>query len=412
MTNTQTTVKAKTNDTNELRLLTSLRDNLVASENSLWAAGRDINDLRDSYGWTTKELAKYFQQSRNRLDEIAATARAYPQGKRKPHLTFSAHEVARKAARRAAKGVAQHFGRAVEPNYTETLETVEKDVATKGKHAVRDAVKASITKERQRQEPQRRAMVAKLSKQNAKLLQQLHHMDCRALLPTIKPKTVKLIHLDPPYANYIKTEDGGLHKSSASSLVACDNDERTKARAATIEALRLSVPLLVPNGVICLWQAANVLPWEVGKVIEDLGLEVHPRIVWDKNNTVLGDPSMAVMFSCEDCYIITRKGEKPLSYIEGDRKQVIRYTRTHQSADAYEPRHLMEKPHLVNEEIVSRFTAEGDIIVDAFGCSASMSIAAEKLNRKWIYAESNAENHALGKRNMENYLLRKETKTA
>lgn len=132
---------------------------------------------------------------------------------------------------------------------------------------------------------------------------------------------------------------------------------------------------------------------------------LHPFIIWDKAHAQMGDSSTPVDYSTEVCYVITRRGQKPVGYGDGPRTQVIRVDRLVQRAENYEEIHLMQKPPAVNQEIVRRFSAPGDIIFDAFGCSASMCIAAHSLRRRWIYSESNAKNFALGKRNMENFLI-------
>jgi DNA modification methylase len=70
----------------------------------------------------------------------------------------------------------------------------------------------------------------------------------------------------------------------------------------------------------------------------------------------------------------------------------------------------MQKPDWLNEEILRRFTEPGDTVVDAFGCSASMGTACEKMGRNWIYSESNEHNYKLGKENMERYFLGQQVK--
>jgi DNA modification methylase/predicted metal-dependent hydrolase len=403
------TIKLKTKDANERKLLESLRVNLDAAETSLWECGRIINELKDDYGYTTSELAAMFTQKRNRLDELAKTARTFPEGKRQPSLSFYGHEVARISAVRAAKGVQKHCGEAIAPPYAKALELAAKQKATSGKHDRRDLIKALLTVERQKREPQRRAQVLKLSQANRKLVDTMHHKSCMEVLPSVAKASVRVVHLDPPYANYEKTSDGKLYKSSASVALDCDNDDRASAIKVTIDAMRLAVPLLVTNGVILLWQAARRLPTPIALAIDELGLMDWPFLLWDKGHAQLGSASHGVMYSTEVCYVLTRKGEEPIGL---HCEQVIRCSREYQAATNYEIVHLMQKSSTVNEDILRRFTDEEDTIVDAFGCSASMCIAAQKMKRRWIYTESNAKNFALGRRNMESLLLGADTKAA
>ena len=78
-------IKLKTNDPKERELLESLRTHLNHAETSLWESGRIINELKETYGYMTKELAHMFRQQRNRLDEIAATAPASPKANATPN---------------------------------------------------------------------------------------------------------------------------------------------------------------------------------------------------------------------------------------------------------------------------------------------------------------------------------------
>ena len=399
-------ITLKSGKPEEQALLQSLGKYLQQAERSLWEAGRIINELKARYGYTTSELAPMFHQKRARLDEIARTAKDVPPTLRHPELSFSDHLVACRAARRAAIGAKRHTGKYVSPDIPEAIRlAAEKKCG--GKNFVREVAKGLIQRRRGEAEAERLAHVQKLAQQNVALLDQMVNKDCRLVIPTIALRSVRVLHLDPPYANYHKSKSGALMQSGATTALDCDNNNREDATSAVVEALQLAVrhDILTPYGVILLWQASNGLLPAFGQAVEDCKLMLHPFIIWDKGRAQMGDPSTPVEYSTEVCYVITRKGQKPVGYGDGPRTQIIRADRCLQRAENYEEIHLMQKPPAVNEEIVRRFTSLGDIIYDAFGCSASMCIAAHSLARKWIYSESNPTNFALGKRNMENFLV-------
>jgi DNA methylase len=395
----------------EQQLLTDLRRHLENAEKSLWAAGRIINELKRKYGYLTKDLAHLFPQTANRLDEIAATVRAFPRSLRNKTLTFYAHEVARRAARRTAIGIRKHFGSQIDPPYERSLKLVDQTQHRNGVLAVQELTRTLLEEERIRREPHRRAKVARLSASNAGLLAQMHNEDCRAVMRRTARLSVKLLHVDAPYANYSKT-DGVLKRDTSASAFSCDNNSRVSAVDLVCDILRLADAVLVENGVIALWQASSGLPAALAKAIEDCGLIHHPFILWDRGFVQLGDPSMVVQYSSEVCYVLTRRSEQPLGHHAGERGQIIRTERRSRRASDFKETHLMEKPAAVNEELLRRFTSEGDIVLDACGCSASMCIAANRLSRRWIYCETNDENFSLGKRNMEDCLAADQARTA
>ena len=51
---------------------------------------------------------------------------------------------------------------------------------------------------------------------------------------------------------------------------------------------------------------------------------------------------------------------------------------------------------LVMEFLVNKHTRPGDLVFDACGCTGVMSVAAINCGRRWVYAESHAENYRIG----------------
>ncbi|MGC4033115.1 MAG: hypothetical protein QM754_15540 [Tepidisphaeraceae bacterium] len=320
-------------------------------------------------------------------------------------MTFYDHEVARRAAKRAAIGIRNHFGAEGDPPYERALALVRQCKHRHGVLAVQEITASLLGEERRRHEPKRRAIVARLSKANRTLLGRMHKADGREVLKRAEPQSIKLLHIDALYGNYSFNSNGVLKRDSSASAFDCDGNTRDEAVELVVDLLCLAKHALVTNGVIALWQASSGLPAMLAQAIEANDLIHHPFILWDRGFVQLGDPSMGVQYSSEVCYVLTRRGEQPLGGLGGERGQIIRTDRRVRRASDFNQTHLMEKPSAVNEELVQRFTSAGDTIFDACGCSASMCIAAERFGRRWIYCETNAENFALGLRNVEDFLV-------
>jgi hypothetical protein len=58
--------------------------------------------------------------------------------------------------------------------------------------------------------------------------------------------------------------------------------------------------------------------------------------------------------------------------------------------------HMFEKPVSLCRYFVEKLTYPGDVVLDLFGCSGDMCIAAEESDRRWIYVESNEDNFQWG----------------
>ena len=58
--------------------------------------------------------------------------------------------------------------------------------------------------------------------------------------------------------------------------------------------------------------------------------------------------------------------------------------------------HLFQKPSTLMEFLISHHSYPGDLVVTPFGCSGSGVIAANKLNRRFVYVESNKNNFNYG----------------
>ena len=55
--------------------------------------------------------------------------------------------------------------------------------------------------------------------------------------------------------------------------------------------------------------------------------------------------------------------------------------------------HIFQKPVKLMEFLIKQHSFESELVCTPFGCSGSGVIAAARLNRKWMYIESNEDNY-------------------
>ena len=68
----------------------------------------------------------------------------------------------------------------------------------------------------------------------------------------------------------------------------------------------------------------------------------------------------------------------------------------HSGKMGYGDYHIFQKPAALMEFLIKHHSFAGDLVVEPFGCSGSGCIAASKLNRQWVYVESNLNNYLWG----------------
>ena len=101
-------------------------------------------------------------------------------------------------------------------------------------------------------------------------------------------------------------------------------------------------------------------------------------LVWEKNNTSMGDLSADFAPKVE-FIIFLQKGRK---LINGDRSpNIFKFARTQ---NKYHP---TEKPIMLMEHLIKKFSNENDVVLDPFMGSGTTAIASRNLNRKFIGIE-------------------------
>jgi DNA modification methylase len=398
----------------EAQLLNRLGELLQDEEqdDNRWEIGDIVTQLRDSFDWTYEKLATRFAYSRARLVQIAGVAADIAAEDRNVEervsgtvqpLPFVVYEYVRAAAKKVAREVTLHTGVEHEPNFPADLQYIAERRSAGESLTDQRAVTTALAKRARKQidaDPPQSIVLNQL--RNKEYIQRCHNRPNAEVIRELADGSVKVLHLDPPYANYRRDEDGRLNMSTSTVATDCDNGSIKEAVAVTVAAIREGERKLAPNGVMLLWQASTMPKAAIAQAVDDLNLGGVPFFIWDKRRPQPSDFVEAVQYSTEVCFVLCRRGEKPLTHDPSIPKvQVISdIPPINFSAASVLQRHQMEKPLELLERLLRQFSREGDLIVDAFGCTGSCCVAAERLRRKWIYCESHPANFAIGSANI------------
>jgi DNA modification methylase len=393
---------------------------IVQSERNSWQIGDLLIELsRD--GVTLAQLEHLGWQSA-RLSQIRKTAEMYPPSERDERIPFYTYEVARAAAKLLKKDIEQRIAQNPAPEVLQvlmaTLPLVSSPKAAMKAILEEEAVlkptknKGLKKKKLKKREATnllgtivRRAIDAALSPpaltQEHPILDRCFHSTNEVLLSSWIQQGIelqaKLIGLDPPYGRYDKHKDGQLDiHTSAAQHVGADNIARDDAIATTAASIRLLPLFLAEGGVILLWQAAQSLHPSVHAALLESGFEEDIVLVWDKDRPQPGDFTEAYTQQSEFCYVWKRKGEKLLNHDSSlPRSNVIRDIWFKNPPSPIENSHIWRKPEELMEFLVRKHSNKGDIVLDLFACTGSLSKVAAKLDRRFVYVESRPENFAI-----------------
>lgn len=179
--------------------------------------------------------------------------------------------------------------------------------------------------------------------------------------------SVDLLLTDPPYGmNFLS----GQRRKAVHGRI--QNDKALDwLEPFVIEAKRV----LKPEAHVYIFCSHHNL--DVFLAIVKKHLSYKSLLVWEKGCGGMGDlkGDYSPMFE----FIIFCNGGKPLN---GSRsKNILKFKRTGNKL------HPTEKPVDMFEFLISKSTAKGDLVLDAFGGSGTMGIAADNLARNWILME-------------------------
>ena len=346
--------------------------------------GDVLVELIDQHELRPVDLARDLKERANHLSEMYHVARMFPRRFRQTHVPYSHYWATMRTVRRfralkldpmcalreiASLGLTQH--RQITAHFASKLRATEN--ATSLKKTSTGAVQGWVDR--------------------------CHHADFRKLLGVIPDASCKVIHADPPYANYRRVADG-RYSAGSMTRTECDNETGEQAVELTVDLLRHWQPKLMDGGVMLLWQSAGPLRTAIAGTLEAMHWAVEAVAVWDKGVVQPGNFESPYSTQTEWLWVLKRAGDTLINHDNSPRGDVLRFPPVHRLAELQNRAHAFEKPLALCHFLVGKHSYEGEVVVDLCACTGSMAAAAAKMNRRWVYVESNAENYRLGERRL------------
>ena len=274
------------------------------------------------------DIGRQLHQRPNDLSQMYHTARMFPPAVRKPHVPYNHYLMAMRMIRKF------------------------KQLRMSPMRVLAEVMKRGFTQHRQvtahfasklRQQESRKAMQMALVEPGGQSFCRCYHAPFQSLLGVFPNGSIKIIHADPPYANYRRVADG---RYSGGNLARTDSDSATAeaATAVTVDLLRDWRPKLQVGGVLLLWQSSGPLRPQIVMAVEQFGWEVETVVIWDKGHTQPGNFELPYSTQCEWLWVAKHRGDRLINHDKSPRGDVLRFTPVHKAVTAAEQSHAFEKP--------------------------------------------------------------------
>ena len=191
--------------------------------------------------------------------------------------------------------------------------------------------------------------------------------DCLDVMRGLPTESVDLIATDPPYGMSFQSN----HRNEQHDRIHGD-DSLEWLDPFLAEAYRVAKPNTAAY-FFCSYHKIDVFKQALERVFQ-----VKNLLVWEKNNTSMGDLKGDFAPKLEFCWFV----HKGRALIRGKRDQnIMRFARTQNEL------HPTQKPVELMEYLISKFSDEGQLVLDPFMGSGTTAIAAERSGRRWIGIE-------------------------
>ena len=376
-----------------LSKLKTLRKMLRQQDNKCWEIGDLCIELIDDHKLSLRQIGEFTDYSRTRISHFHLTARTFTINDRKSY-TFQDSLTARQIYYRL-------------PRLSMTPVEI-RDVIVKLRNKTPAQVRGHFIKLlMEKEKNQHLAHSAQSYVNTDNLINNCHHSDWRDIVSDLSDGSVQLIIADPPFA----TSSGYMSKREETNALRTDCDygiSDEQALEVTLPLFELCFPKLAPDGIMLLFQGGGKSDRiEVLQKAHKCGWECLYGLTWDKGHISVGNFMNPYLICSERILVFGRKNIKPKKYQDGLPHPDVLHFRTetqwitkkmHSGKVAYGDHHMFQKPPELMEFLVKHHSFPGDLVLEPFGCSGSGVVAASKLNRKWVYIESNKENFEWGSR--------------
>jgi DNA modification methylase len=371
--------------------LKNLKTMLNQQDTKCWEIGDLCIELIDEHHLSLRQIGEFTDYSRARISHFHLTSRTFMTNQRTSY-TFQDSLTARQIHRKLPR--------------LDLSPAEIRDVIVKLRNKTPTQVCAyfiNILTEQERN--QHLAQSAQSYIYKDKLINNCHHADWRNIIPKLPDGSVQLIIADPPFV----TSSGYISKRAETNALRTDCDHGTtedQALGVTLPLFELCLAKLSPEGALLLFQGGGKPDRiEVLQKAHECGWQCLNALTWEKGHLSAGSFQNPYLISTERILIFTRTGVIPKKYQNGlSNPDVLHFPtetqhatrRMHSGKLEYGNYHMFQKPPALMEFLIQHHSFPGDLVVEPFGCSGSGVIAASKLNRQWVYIESNLKNYTWG----------------
>lgn len=195
--------------------------------------------------------------------------------------------------------------------------------------------------------------------------------DCLEMMKEIPDGSVDMVLTDPPYGMDFQSN----HRKEKYSKI--KNDKELSWLNVWVDELFRVAADNTAHYVFCSFHNVDVFKQSLEKKFK-----IKNMLVWEKNNTSMGD--LKADFAPKyEMIIFLQKGRR---FINGSRDpNILKFNRTGNKL------HPTQKPVDLLQYLLEKFSDEGAVILDPFMGSGSTGVACKNLNRNFIGIELDEE---------------------
>lgn len=339
-------------------------------------------ELIDVHGLRAIDIARRTGERPSDLSEMYAVSRVFPRGGRPSNAVFNHLLLATRVLKRFRQ-------LALSP--AEILDEIVRTGLTQHRVVTRHFDRLARESSAQKQG---RLLLQPADVEDASLINRAHHARFQDLRPRFADRSIQILSIDPPY---VFQREGGTYASRSASSLECDaGDDPGAAIGLVVDLLREWQPKLAVGGVVLLWQPWQSLLAPIASAAAAVGWAIMGPVIWDKGRPQPGRFDSPYSVQGEFLWVLHRAGDRLVDHDTGSRRMILHHSPASFPRATRNQLHAFEKPVALNEHLVRKHSRPGDLIVDACGCTGSMSLAAMNVGRSWVYIESNRANFELG----------------
>lgn len=203
----------------------------------------------------------------------------------------------------------------------------------------------------------------------------------------MESETIDLILTDPPYKTITGGDSNGKNSERPSGMLR-GNRKLFKHQKMSISDWMPEIYRILKDKSHAYIFTNSLNLRKMLNEAEKVGFKLHNVLVWQKNNCT---PSQYYMKNCE--YVLfLRKGKAKYINDIGGSKTVHQFNNI-----IGRKTHPCEKPIELLKFYIANSTKEGDTVFDPFAGTASVLVAAKKLNRNFMGYEIDEDYYKIGK---------------